>query len=65
MGNGNYACWRERAVDAHLNAALHNPAIADSYNEQPPAWDGAENGGSGKAPLRVWFANVDHLYFVL
>lgn len=64
-GNGNYACYENAAVDAHLDAALANPVVADSYDEWKLAmWDGE----SGPAPQGdatwVWFANVDHLYFV-
>ena len=64
-GNGNYACYENAAVDAHLNAALANPVIADSYDEWKLAvWDG-ENGVAPQGDATwVWFANVDHLYFV-
>ena len=64
-GNGNYACYENATVDAHLNAALANPAIADSYDEWKLAmWD-SENGVAPQgAATWVWFANVDHLYFV-
>ena len=64
-GNGNYACYENAAVDAHLNAALANPAIADSYNEWKLAmWDGENGVAPQGAATWVWFANVDHLYFV-
>lgn len=64
-GNGNYACYESAAVDAHLNAALANPVIADSYNEWKLAmWDGENGVAPQGAATWVWFANVDHLYFV-
>ena len=64
-GNGNYACYEKAAVDAHLDAALANPVVADSYDEWKLAmWDG-ENGPAPQGDATwVWFANVDHLYFV-
>ena len=64
-GNGNYACYENEAVDAHLNAALANPVIADSYNEWKLAmWDGENGVAPQGAATWGWFANVDHLYFV-
>ena len=64
-GNGNYACYENATVDAHLNAALANPVIADSYDEWKLAmWDGENGVAPQGAATWVWFANVDHLYFV-
>lgn len=64
-GNGNYACYENAVVDAHLNAALANPVIADSYDEWKLAmWDGENGVAPQGAATWVWFANVDHLYFV-
>ena len=64
-GNGNYACYENATVDAHLNAALANPVIADSYDEWKLAmWDGKNGVAPQGAATWVWFANVDHLYFV-
>ena len=64
-GNGNYACYENATVDAHLNAALANPMIADSYDEWKLAmWDGENGVAPQGAATWVWFANVDHLYFV-
>ena len=64
-GNGNYACYENAAVDAHLNAALANPVIADSYDEWKLAmWDGENGVAPQGAATWVWFAHVDHLYFV-
>ena len=64
-GNGNYACYENAAVDAHLDAALANPVVADSYDEWKQAmWDGENGVAPQGAATWVWFANVDHLYFV-
>lgn len=64
-GNGNYACYENATADAHLNAALANPVIADSYDEWKLAmWDGENGVAPQGAATWVWFANVDHLYFV-
>lgn len=64
-GNGNYACYENAAVDAHLDAALANPVVADSYDEWKLAmWDGENGVAPQGAATWVWFANVDHLYFV-
>ena len=64
-GNGNYACYENATVDAHLNAALANPVIADSYDEWKLAmWDGGNGVAPQGAATWVWFANVNHLYFV-
>ena len=64
-GNGNYACYENATVDAHLNAALANPVIADSYDEWKLAmWDGGNGVAPQGAATWVWFANVDHLYFI-
>ena len=64
-GNGNYACYENAAVDAHLDAALANPVVADSYDEWKLAmWDGENGVAPQGAATWEWFANVDHLYFV-
>lgn len=64
-GNGNYACYENAAVDAHLDAALANPVVADSYDDWKLAmWDGENGVAPQGAATWVWFANVDHLYFV-
>ncbi len=63
--NGNYACYENAAVDAHLDAALACPSIADSYYEWKLAvWDGEQGVAPQGAATWVWLANVDHLYFV-
>lgn len=63
-GWGNYACYENAAVDAHLDEALAQQNIEDSYAYwQLAAWDG-ENGFAPKgAATWAWIANVDHLYF--
>lgn len=63
-GWGNYACYENVAVDAHLDEALAQQNIEDSYAYwQLAAWDG-ENGFAPKgAATWAWIANVDHLYF--
>lgn len=63
-GWGNYACYENAAIDAHLDEALAQQNIEDSYEYwQLAAWDG-ENGFAPKgAATWAWIANVDHLYF--
>lgn len=63
-GWGNYACYENAAIDAHLDEALAQQSIEDSYAFwQLAAWDG-ENGFAPKgAATWAWIANVDHLYF--
>lgn len=63
-GWGNYACYENAAIDAHLDEALAQRSIEDSYAYwQLAAWDG-ENGFAPKgAATWAWIANVDHLYF--
>lgn len=63
-GWGNYACYENAVIDAHLDEALAQQSIEDSYAYwQLAAWDG-ENGFAPKgAATWAWIANVDHLYF--
>lgn len=63
-GWGNYACYENAEIDAHLDEALAQQSIEDSYAYwQLAAWDG-ENGFAPKgAATWAWIANVDHLYF--
>ncbi len=64
-GNGNYACYDDAAVDAHLDAALAFTNVADSYDEWKLAmWDGEHGVAPQGGATWVWLANVDHLYFV-
>lgn len=65
QGSGNYACYENAAVDDYLDEALSKPNVGDSFDLWKKAqWDGATGAApQGDAPW-VWFANVDHLYFV-
>ncbi len=64
-GVGNYASYKNATVDAHIDAALATPRVEDSYDEWKLAqWDGVEGVAPQGAATWVWFANVDHLYFV-
>lgn len=64
-GTGNYASYKNATVDAHIDAALSAPRVEDSYDEWKLAqWDGAEGVAPQGGATWVWFANVDHLYFV-
>lgn len=61
---GNYACYENKTVDAHLDAALAKPKVQDSYEEWKLAqWDGKEGVAPQGAASWVWLVNVDHLYF--
>ncbi len=61
---GNYACYEDAAVDAHLDAALAKSEVADSFEEYERAqWDGAAGVAPQGGASWVWLANVEHLYF--
>lgn len=63
-GWGNYACYESAAIDAHLDEALAQPAIEDSYEYwRLAAWDGEDGFAPKGAATWAWIANVDHLYF--
>lgn len=63
-GWGNFACYDNAAVDAHLDAALAAPTIPESYAEwQAAQWDGSEGIAPQGAATWVWLVNIDHLYF--
>lgn len=63
--SGNYACYTDPTVDAHLDAALACANIKDSYDEWKLAqWDGSAGVAPQGAATWLWLANVDHLYFV-
>lgn len=64
-GTGNYACYERAATDAYLDEALAKPQVEDSFALwQKAQWDGSSGiAPQGDAPW-VWFANIDHLYFV-
>ena len=64
-GVGNYACYEDPQVDAYLDAALAAPTVEESYPlYQRAQWDGQGGIAPQGAATWVWFANVDHLYFV-
>ncbi len=61
---GNYACYENAEVDAHLDAALATTTIEASYPEwQAAQWDGKTGFAPQGAATWVWLCNVDHLYF--
>ncbi len=62
--SGNYACYENEAVDAHLDAALAATTVDASYPEwQAAQWDGENGFAPEGAATWVWLCNVDHLYF--
>lgn len=62
--SGNYACYEDDAVDAHLDAALAATTMDASYPEwQAAQWDGTDGFAPEGAATWVWLCNVDHLYF--
>lgn len=62
--SGNYACYEDAAVDAHLDAALAATTVEASYPEwQAAQWDGQHGFAPQGAATWVWLCNVDHLYF--
>jgi peptide/nickel transport system substrate-binding protein len=64
QGWGNFASYENPAVDAHLDAALANPVLEDSFAEwQAAHWDGTDGVGVQGGATWVWLANIDHLYF--
>lgn len=63
-GWGNYACYENASIDAHLDDALAASDIEDSYAHwQLAAWDGEDGFAPRGAATWAWIANVDHLYF--
>lgn len=63
-GWGNYAGYESSAIDGHLDDALAEPAVEDSYGHwQLAAWDGEDGFAPEGAATWAWIANVDHLYF--
>lgn len=64
-GWGNFGCYYSDTIDAYLDEALAAPDLEDSYELwQKAQWDGTEGVAPQGAATWVWFANVDHLYFV-
>lgn len=63
-GWGNYACYESPVIDGHLDDALAQGDIDDSYAHwQLAAWDGEDGFAPKGAATWAWIANVDHLYF--
>ena len=63
-GWGNYAGYESAAIDGHLDDALAEPVVEDSYGHwQLAAWDGEDGFAPEGAATWAWIANVDHLYF--
>ena len=63
-GWGNYAGYESAVIDGHLDDALAEPAVEDSYGHwQLAAWDGEDGFAPEGAATWAWIANVDHLYF--
>jgi peptide/nickel transport system substrate-binding protein len=63
-GWGNFACYDNDAVDAHLDAALATTTIEESYPEwQAAQWDGTQGFAPEGGASWVWLVNVDHLYY--
>jgi peptide/nickel transport system substrate-binding protein len=61
----NFASYANKTTDKYLDAALATSTIEESY----PLWQKAQwDGKVGICPKGeatwVWFANIDHLYFV-
>ena len=64
-GVGNYACYENAQVDSYLDAALAAQTTEESNELYKKAqWDGSQGIAPQGAATWVWFANVDHLYFV-
>ena len=64
-GWGNYSSYENATVDAHLDKALAQTRIEDSYDLWKKAqWDGEQGVAPQGAATWVWFTNIDHLYYV-
>ena len=64
-GTMNYSRYASEITDAYLDEALACPSVEDSYPLwQKSEWDGEEGIAPQGAATWVWFANVDHLYWV-
>ncbi len=64
-GWGNYSSYENATVDAHLDEALAQTHIEDSYDLWKKAqWDGEQGVAPQGAATWVWFTNIDHLYYV-
>ena len=63
-GWGNYARYEREAIDGHLDDALAQTDIEDSYAHwKLAAWDGEEGFAPQGGATWAWVANVNHLYF--
>lgn len=63
-GWGNFASYDNPTIDAHLDAALANPKVEDSFDDWKKAqWDGTNGVGVEGAASWLWMSNIDHLYF--
>ena len=64
-GTMNYAGYSNPTTDAYLDQALAQPDVEASYSFwQKSEWDGQEGIAPQGAATWVWFANIDHLYWV-
>ena len=64
-GWGNFSSYENATVDAHLDEALAQMHIEDSYDLWKKAqWDGEQGVAPQGAATWVWFTNIDHLYYV-
>ena len=64
-GWGNFSSYENATVDAHLDEALAQTHIEDSYDLWKKAqWDGEQGVAPQGAATWVWFTNIDHLYYV-
>ena len=64
-GWGNFSSYENATVDTYLDEALAQTHIEDSYDLWKKAqWDGEQGVAPQGAATWVWFANVDHLYYV-
>lgn len=64
-GWGNFSSYENAMVDAHLDEALAQTHIEDSYDLWKKAqWDGEQGVAPQGAATWVWFTNIDHLYYV-
>lgn len=63
--DSNFAGYASETTDAYLDAALATEHIEDSYELwQKAQWDGLVGVAPQGEATWVWFATIDHLYFV-
>jgi peptide/nickel transport system substrate-binding protein len=61
----NFSGYASRTTDAYLDQALATEQIEDSYELwRKSQWDGSGGVAPQGEATWVWFANIDHLYFV-